>query len=385
MSTLLNKQPPAVVVGLCVHGLATVKSLAKKGVAVYSLTSNYKDPAVKTRFSNVHFTEDLRGPGLINALSILHGKINPATKPILFLTNDNTVACIADNWPKLENLYKLSWADCRYTVKELLLKSNIQKYCDRAGILYPKSWILDSIDGISNIPRDMKLPFIIKPVKPVSKFKAELIESADALKTHVKKYQSELPFIIQEWVPGDVSRLLFCGLYLQEGKAISRIEGYKLRSYPSERGGGSVVAPLANEIVYKQASSFFRETNLSGPVALEMKRDKNDNLWVIEPTVGRTEYWADFCVANGVDLPYVEYCDQIGSQIPQQKQNNSAIWVDIDKDPSAFIFVLKKGLIFKKKCFIFFDFNDIGPLLSFTAMFINRCIKKITRLPRESI
>ena len=48
-------------VGLCSHGLATVRALANNGVTVYALERNGDLPGTKTRASQVVFTQEVDG------------------------------------------------------------------------------------------------------------------------------------------------------------------------------------------------------------------------------------------------------------------------------------------------------------------------------------
>jgi len=367
MDKNLNKKPPAVIIGLCVHGLTLAKALAKEGIEVHAVESKTKLAGVKTRYAKVHIVEDVNGPGLIQTLCDLQQSVHFNDKPILFLTNDNMVYQVANNWHKLENIFRLSWANCRNTVKDLLFKTNLQKYCDRSGLLYPKSWILNSVYEISKMPSYFTFPILAKPVKPLLSFKAKLLKSYTELFQLVQMHQQSLPFLIQEWIPGDVSQLIFCAVYLQDDKILLHNEGHKLGAYPTGLGVGNAIAPLVDKNLYEQTFKFFTGLNLSGNYSLEMKRDPNGNLWVIEPTVGRTEYLLGFHIANGMNFPLIEYCSQMGMQIPKQMRRDNTIWIDIERGPLDFLSLLKRNKIFRNNqhvVFTYFDICDLRPFLA---------------------
>ena len=85
------------------------------------------------------------------------------------------------------------------------------------------------------------------------------------------------------------------------------------------------------------AERFFAPLGLSGPVSLEAKLDAEGQPWIIEPTLGRTDYWLDCCVANGVNLPLVEYQDQSGVEIVPNRQTEGMIWFDTERSPLSYL------------------------------------------------
>jgi hypothetical protein len=70
-------------------------------------------------------------------------------------------------------------------------------------------------------------------------------------------------------------------------------------------------------------------------VSLELKIDGHGTYWVIEPTVGRTDFWVGACIANGIDLPWIEYCDQSGIQAGRAVQQDRRIWFNPERDPAG--------------------------------------------------
>lgn len=376
MKVVSGIQPKAVVVGLCAHGLDVVKALAKRNIEVYAIEANHKLAGVKTKFAKVHIVKDINGPGLIEALRDLQKVFALDDKPVLFLTNDNMVIQVADNWHKLDRIYRLSWADCRNTIRGLVTKSKLQQYCELAELPYPKSWAINSVDEVAKITKKLTFPFIVKPIKPLSKFKVMVVESFDELYKLIKAYQTELPFLIQEWVAGDVTQIMFSAIYFQEGKVLSHFEGRKLGSLPTGLGTTTIAEPITNEMLYTQTLRFFHELNLSGPVSLEFKQDTKGKLWVIEPTLGRTDYWVGCCIANNINFPYIEYCHQSGIPIPRQEQKNIFVWVDIERDPLCFFsLLLKRRWDFKERkrfIFTYLDFADIKPLIKMIFVILKK-------------
>ena len=76
---------------------------------------------------------------------------------------------------------------------------------------------------------------------------------------------------------------------------------------------------------------------------MEIKLDHDDQPWIIEPTLGRTDYWLDCCVANGVNLPLVEYQHQSGLPIQTPQQTSGVIWFDTERRPLSYLGLRLRG------------------------------------------
>jgi D-aspartate ligase len=359
-----SKLPSAVVVGLCSHGLATVRALALSGVKVHAIESNRSLSGVATRCASVHFVDDINGPGLIDALMILRKKINTSTNPVLFLTNDRMVLKVGNNLRRIEEFYQLSWAESKDTVIKLLNKSTLEARCKEVNLNYPESWIIDNEKSVQQIVEQLHYPLIVKPVKPLSKFKVKIIRSFDDLSFLIDKYSSEFPFLIQRWIAGDDLMISFCALYLEKGNVRARFDGRKLLSYPPALGQTLIAEPAMDNQVYECTLKFFQELNLTGPVSLEVKRDSSQRIWIIEPTIGRTDWWLLACVKNEINLPYIEYCLMSNVEIETPKQNGTYRWYDTERDPLCFLRIAwSKGVIkeWQRAVFPYLDRNDLRP------------------------
>jgi len=182
--------PPAVVVGLCAHGLAVARSLGRNGVQVHALEANDTLPGTATRHAVLHSARDVNGAGLIDALLELRPRLgNRAGSPVLFLTNDNMVSVVADAWPRLADHYRLSWSHCRETISALVLKSSLRAHCHRAGLPYPRTWQLEHPGAAAELAPQLSFPLIAKPVRPLRGFKVRVLRS----RTDVERLAREFP------------------------------------------------------------------------------------------------------------------------------------------------------------------------------------------------
>src|SRR5262245_5469115 len=123
MTEVREPRPPAVVLGLCAHGLAVARALDACGVAVHGVEQDPSLPGCRSRAARLTLVRDINGTGLIDALLDTRHPWSGGPPPVLFPTNDNMVRTLADAWPALGDRYRLSWSASRSDVRALLEKS----------------------------------------------------------------------------------------------------------------------------------------------------------------------------------------------------------------------------------------------------------------------
>jgi D-aspartate ligase len=374
-------KPPAIVVGICGHGLAICRALWAGNVPVIALETDRSLPGIHTNCAKVEFVEDINGGGLIEALAALRSKLDCPGTPVLFLTNDRMVGQVGRGWNRLGDGYCLSWSHCREQLTGLLDKSYLESHCSRQGLLYPRTCLLESLVGVESVVSSIGYPMFVKPSRPLSRFKTAQPGNASELAELAKRYREDLPFIVQRFIPGDDRAIFFSALYLEKGHILARFDGHKLRSRPL--GHTTIAESWPSDEVFDHAARFFSGLELSGPVSLELKRDDENKFWVIEPTVGRTDFWLGLCTANGVNLPLIEYCHQARLSLPLRKQCDRAIWFNEQRDPFGRIwFAARRGLNRNRRTavYLFMSASDLKPgcsaflkiLLSLARSFKNR-------------
>ncbi|MCG5510341.1 hypothetical protein LQ956_08740 [Ectothiorhodospira sp. A-7Y] len=303
-----------------------------------ALEADPRLPGAHTRLAPVHLVPDINGPGLLEALVQLRKKLPSQETPVLFLTNDNMVRIVGAHWPLLRGLYHLSWSDCRENVLRLLDKGALEAHCSTHNLPYPKNWMLQRREQLDQIPADaFDTPLIAKPTQPLSGFKVRRINSKDQLQSLVDDYPTALPFLVQQWVPGGDDHIFFTALYLDNGRILASFDGRKLASHPPAMGQTTVAESVPDPRMHKLAERFFAPLHLSGPVSLEAKIDHEGRFWIIEPTLGRTDYWLDVCVANGVNLPLIEFLSQKKAPVPACSQTSGTIWFDTERSPLSYL------------------------------------------------
>ncbi len=355
----------AIVVGLCAHGLTIVRDLNRRGIPVLALESNCKLPGVLTHYAEIEFVGEINGDGLVASLLKVAKARQFPEKPVLFLTNDRMVEAVGKASEAVSRYYALSWLPAAVDIVPLLSKANIERRCIEAGFNYPHSSMIFNIADFLADTNDFEYPLIVKPSRPLSSFKTLVLESPASLGAVEGQITDCLPVIVQEFIPGDDSRITFGALLLDQGRLVARFEGRKLRSRPM--GHTTVAISEPSDEVHALAMRFFEGKALSGPVSLELKRDDDGRYWVIEPTVGRTDFWVGICSANGVNLPAIEYQQMTKDGVHTHDQTISAVWVNGERDPGALFWMLLNypSYLFRYSFRgVYFDTADFKPWLA---------------------
>jgi D-aspartate ligase len=313
-------------------------------------------------------------------------------KPVLLLTNDRMVFDVAEHLDVLAETVEISWRSSAKYVQMLLRKDHLPELCARAELNYPASVLLESAEPIEVRRRlaGLRFPVIVKPVRPMGKFKAELVSDLTALEGNLSEFGSELPLVVQEWIEGDVESLLFCAIYFDSGKPLAHFEGRKLDTLPRGLGTTTAAERIEAPELYLATLRFFAAfPDLSGPVSLELKVDSAGRYWVIEPTAFRTDYWAGCCIAGGVDLPFIEYCQQSGLKSPSQLPPRSKIWIDLERNPATIVTVIRARPSFAlrpwKLSFTYLALDDPRPAFAVGYRLAMRLLRAAARRVRARL
>lgn len=354
---------PAVVVGLCAHGLGIVRELARKNVPVIALESNLALPGARTRHAQVRQVADINSTTLIDDLDALAATFAPEVRPVLFLTNDRMVQILGEAAQHISRRFRLSWAHAATRLLPLLSKSEIEARCAETGLNYPKSHLAHTLDEVPIALAGLRFPVIAKPVQPLSAFKTLVAHQPDDLVAAHEKIAQSLPVLLQEFIPGGDDQIQFGALYLDHGKILARFEGRKLHSRPM--GHTTIGISEPSDEVHALTARFFNGLELSGPVSLELKRAEDGSFWVIEPTVGRTDFWAGLCSANGVPLALIEYLTTLEQPSPSSAQFVHRIWVNGERFPGALMWLLRHdpNRLGGGVRGVYLDFNDPAPFI----------------------
>jgi len=326
----------ALVLGVDSHGLAVIRALADEGFPVYAVEKDLNLPgAASRRVRQIFHTPDFSETHLLPVLQSVRQQLSVYAKVVLFAINDRQVETIGKHLELLRPLYEISWADCAQTVLELQRKDSLEARSREQGLAYPRSLVFTN-EAHAREASDFRYPVIIKPVRPLSSFKTLIARDVVELDQQLHSHAHDLPILGQEYIEGGDEQIFFGALILDRGKVIHGMAGRKIASYPPARGQTTIAETIDNAEVLRLTELFFHGQELSGPVSLELKLDPQGRYWVIEPTVGRTDFWVKLCISAGFNQPLMEYQLALGLTVTPPSTQQESVWYDTERDPLAY-------------------------------------------------
>lgn len=329
----------AIVIGGGINALGVVRSLGATGVKVWVMDDNDKSPAMRSRFASPKLVSALEGDIFIEELNFLAAEISCVA--VVFLTEEKTLLTVSAMRERLAPTLRLRMP-AHDNLLSLMHKEGFQRLAENIGFLVPSAVRLSSPKDLTKL-NGLCFPCVFKPSEKSyvygEKFKkAYKVKSAEEVAALYEKIEPVMPdMVVQEWIEGLDSDIYFCLQYVGEnGNTIMSFSGRKIRSWPPHVGGtASCTADWDSEaILTETTANFFRAVGFSGMGSMEYKRDIRDGkFYMVEPTVGRTDFQEEVATINGFNLPLAAYCYELGLPIPSPTRiNPPRIWRDAQAD-----------------------------------------------------
>lgn len=379
-----SDRPPAVVVGLCTHGLAIVRSLARRGVPVVVVESNWAQPSAATRYGLKLHHPDVHGPSLAPLLDQLAAAL-PAN-PVLFVTNDKMVRVVNDPRAGLRDRYRIPFPRPELLL-ELIEKDTLGPLAERQGLRVPRSAAITAEEARGAVPSTAldgaTFPCVVKPAVPMSSLKVEIVRDRAGLARVVAAHPGIDRYLVQQWIEGGDERVVFAAWYFDRtGQPRGAFAGQKIRQVPRTLGNSSAARGIDRRDLIEEGLRLFRGLDYRGIASVEFKLAPDGAPWFIEATVGRSDYWMKTMMVNGVDLPALVYSDLASVDLgAPERQRNRAAWVDGDRDLGVYLEswsdpTVPKGRLIAQllepKRFALFDWRDLGPYLAWLKPLVRR-------------
>lgn len=318
----MSYKTKAVVVGSGLNALGIVRSLAVASVPVHLLYSDI-DAAVHSRFGSRQRIERTDGQVLISALQEIGKSASDA--PVLYLTEEKTVLTVSERRDEVLPYFRLVLPN-HDTLTALMHKQGFQQMAGELEAPIPQAVYLRSESDLAALA-GLKYPCVLKPaVKDYAygaKFqKAYVVHTPDEAAELYRQIAPTLSdLIVQEWIEGSDSDIYFCLQYIAaDGSTVASFVGRKVRSWPPRIGGTAscTAAPEYQEKLSALTTEFFRQVGFVGMGSMEYKRDPRDGeFYMVEPTVGRTDYQEEVATIHGTNLPLAAYLRETG-MAPQE-------------------------------------------------------------------
>lgn len=332
---------PAVVVGAGVNGLGVARSLARARVRVWLLDADARRAEMRTRAATPLQVRALHGEALIEDLVQFATAKFSGQRPVLLLTQEESVKTISRHRDRLSAMYRFSLPPAE-VVDTLLHKEGFQRRAELLGGPIPSMVHVRTLADLSVLEK-LAYPVVIKPGERNAEYsrwfkKAYRVDDAAAgaeLLRQVLPVMADV--VVQEWIDGPDSNIYFCLQYIDNlGRIAASFTGRKIRSWPPQVGGTAscVAAPEAHVELSALTSNFFRAAGVIGMAGMEYKRDaRSGEFRMVEPTIGRTDYQEEVATLNGVNVPYAAWCAELGLPSPAPAPGKrSIVWRVRDED-----------------------------------------------------
>lgn len=333
------KTVTALVVGGGLNALGVVRSLGQAGVTVYVLDTEPKSPAMRSRYGIPRMVSTLEGIEFMAELKRLAPELG--TRVVLFLTEEKTVATVSEYRADLPSSFQICLPE-HERLMELMHKQGFSDLAESISAPVPRTVRLQSLQDLPKVS-GLNYPCVLKPSEKSYEYgarfkKAYKVSSPDEVATLYREIFPILnDMVVQEWIEGLDSDIYFCLQYIGHGgELVASFPGRKIRSWPPRIGGtASCTAAWEYEKdLTALTADFFRQVGFSGMGSMEYKRDVRDGrFYMVEPTVGRTDFQEEVATVNGVNLPFFAYCHELELPAPRLKPiNKPRIWRDSQID-----------------------------------------------------
>jgi len=334
---------PAVVVGGGLNALGVVRSLGAAGIPVIVADTSPKSPAMRSRYGRKLLCRSLEGDAFVDCMTAL-ARQYPAPLA-LFATEEKTVETISAQRERLAPYFRLRQPG-HERLMALMHKQGFQELAEAVGAPVPRTVRLQGKADLARI-HDLSYPCVFKPSHKNYEYgarfkKAYKVQSpAEVAALYEDIFPVMADMVVQEWIEGSDADVYFCLQYIgQDGQVVSSFSGRKIRAWPPRIGGtASCTAAweVADELT-EMTRTFFAQVGFVGMGSMEYKRDARDGrFYMVEPTVGRTDFQEEVASLNGVNIPAAAYRHEMGlPALPVQRVATPQIWREPVSDRWSF-------------------------------------------------
>jgi len=316
----------ALILGGYVNGYSIMQELYENGVTDIILFSTSREPG---SYSNKIKKFVLIDPSYGSLLKELQTLSAEYPFIVLFPTDDL----------QLENLYTIydQISDfCYVPFNKNNFPASLDKYtqytfCDTLGVPRPKTIEIRTVEDIDAIS-EITYPVLIKPKtrmdEKINIFRNLHLHDEQDLSTHkdtIKNFVlNGVSFIASEIIPGDGSNIYaYVGYRTRGGRILNEWTGKKLSQYPDDFGIFSSASNQAPVEVLNLGRTLLNGMDLLGIAEPEFKYDARDGKYKLMEINLRAMMWHRVGYLSGVNIPYTQYIDAIGGEVPSYRQEKT--------------------------------------------------------------
>jgi D-aspartate ligase len=340
--SLLPERPGALVLGANYRGLGVVRSLGRRGIPVWVVTTDEHRVACASRYARQ--TVDWPHGGELRQLDHLLtlARVHTLDGWTLIPTCDDTMRLLARNRDSLERHFLVA-APTEPQMEAAYDKRVTHALASRVDVHQPRTAFPAGPAEVDAL--ECSFPVVLKPAfKPganaFTAAKAWRADSRDELNTRYREASSLVPphlLMVQEFVPGSGGSQLSYAALCVDGEPVADVSAVRLRQQPMDFGkASSYVETVPHGDAATAARRLLRELRFDGLVEVEFKRDARDGLPKLLDINARVWGWHTLCARAGVDFPWLQWQVLHGRPLPQVDARAGVRWVRMSTDlPTA--------------------------------------------------
>lgn len=336
--------------------LGIARSLGRRGISVYGIDVDPWAIGMASRYlrpcplPNSDDSDDTR----LQCLMDLGKKLGD--KAVLFPVRDDDVLLCSRAREELARYYLYVMPD-HATVENLLTKDGLDKVARGCQVQAPRTFQPRDEAELVALLDQLPYPVILKPAFSTSWLRPEIIsmlrdsplsnppkvalcpDREQLLRTYRQIAVYDPRMIVQEVIPGEDERLLYCCFYLdRQSRPLAIFSGRKLRVLPIGFGSATYVRSIRDQELEEVSLRLLSGVKYQGLGGVEFKQDSRDEQYKIIEFNARFGMWDALSIRCGVDIPYIAYCDAQGLPVQAQRDyREGVIWVDLQRDARAFL------------------------------------------------
>jgi predicted ATP-grasp superfamily ATP-dependent carboligase len=341
---------PAVVIGLGINGLGTVRSLGRAGIPVYGLTGGKGDPGEYSRYCEKVVCRDMSSPDAMVESLVALGRRLP-DKSVLFPSGDLSLEIVSEHRDELAPFFHFPFPS-RDTVRLVLHKGRFVRFAVEHKLPMARTFFPDSIEALREVARTIHYPCLLKPSVAGAEWRHQGLKllaantPAELEAVFQRAVVIERDLIIQEVTPGPDSSLQFSLTYLNgEGRPLAMFTGRKLRQYVPRFGISSMAVSLWSPDIDRLTRDTLAALRYTGYGSVEFKRHAETGEFLMTEVTARTWYPHALSERCGINLPAIAYHDLLGLEpypVPTGFPDG-AKWIDEVNDFKSGLYYWRQG------------------------------------------
>ena len=309
---------PALVFGVGVTLTGVLRTLGQAGVQVYAVCDR-ADIATHSRWYQTPPGADTSRLKPANLAAYLETCRLP--RAVLIPCSDDWARAVASIPQSLQNRFFVSGPSLEI-VDTMVDKWKFSKLLDEAGVVHPKTRLIERVDQMQQWPDETFHGAFLKPLSSaefarrhgVKGFTVDSRAEAIALLGLL-----DLPVMLQEYIPGPPSCHYFVeGFRDYTGTIRGMLARQRLRMFPLDLGNSSLMISVALDEVAPAVAEITRlleRLSYRGVFSAEFKKDPRDGQFKILEVNARPWWYVEFAARCGIDVCVMDYRDALGLPI----------------------------------------------------------------------